>query len=144
MNEFRLRLVRSPRSNEQAIDGAWRMQDCLTNCPWQSGLLDPIKRWARALSAMWWRVDCRPRSRTPLVRQELPPGLSAAYALSPIDLIPTSSRSWAIWMTADRALGIFLGRQTDPGAADGGFRLEAERRDWPVSRTGLIFMIPSG
>ena len=60
-------------------------------------LLPALKSWARGLKSETLVLHFAARDpRTPLAAK-LVAGLVVAYALSPIDLIPDSSRCWAIW-----------------------------------------------
>ena len=104
--------------------------------------LDPIKRWAKALKrdvvALW--IAGRDR-RTPW-HAKVAAGAVAAYALSPIDLIPDFI---PILGYLDDLLivplGIVLVVKLIPAPLMAEFRAEAVKRDKPVSRGGLAFIV---
>jgi uncharacterized membrane protein YkvA (DUF1232 family) len=103
---------------------------------------DSVRRWARALKrdivALW--IAARD-PRTPWYAK-VAAGTVAAYALSPIDLIPDFI---PILGYLDDLLivplGILLVVKLMPPALMAEFRAQAERRDKPVSRAGLAFII---
>lgn len=107
-----------------------------------TSLLERAKRWAKSLKrdvvALW--IAARD-DRTPLAAK-LVAVMVAAYALSPIDLIPDFV---PILGYLDDLLivpaGILLAVKLIPPPLMAEFRLEAARRDKPVSRGGLAFMI---
>ena len=104
--------------------------------------LDNAKSWARAIKrdvvALW--IAARD-PRVPL-HVKISAAAVAAYALSPIDLIPDFI---PILGYLDDLLivplGILLVVKMIPSALMAEFRAEALLRDKPVSRTGLAFMI---
>ncbi len=106
------------------------------------GVLEPAKRWARALKrdvvALW--IAARDK-RTPLLAK-LAAGAVAAYALSPIDLIPDFI---PILGYLDDLLivplGILLVVKLIPPPLMAEFRAEAMKRDKPVSRAGFVVII---
>lgn len=115
-----------------------------TGCPYISdmSMLDPAKRWARTIKrdtvALWLAA------RDPRVPwyAKATAGAVAAYALSPIDLIPDFIP--VIGYLDDLLivpLGIMLAVRLVPAGLMQEFRDEAARRARPVSKAGLIFMI---
>lgn len=105
-------------------------------------MLEVVKQWARNLKrdvvALW--IAARD-PRTPWYAK-VAAGAVAAYALSPIDLIPDFI---PILGYVDDLLivplGIFLVMRLIPSALMEEFRIEAERRQRPVSRNGLLFIV---
>lgn len=105
-------------------------------------LLDHIKRWAKALKrdvvALW--IAARD-PRTPWFAK-VAAGAVAAYALSPIDLIPDFI---PILGYLDDLLivplGIMLVVKLIPAPLMLEYRAEAMSRDKPVSRVGLAFIV---
>ncbi len=105
-------------------------------------VLDPIRRWAKALKrdvvALW--IAARD-PRTPWYAK-VAAGAVAAYALSPIDLIPDFI---PILGYLDDLLivplGIVLVVKMIPAPLMMEFRAEAAKRDKPVSRAGLAFIV---
>ena len=105
-------------------------------------LLDPVKRWATALKrdvvALW--IAARD-PRTPWYAK-VAAGAVAAYALSPIDLIPDFIP--VLGYLDDLLivpLGIALVVRLIPAPLMAEFRVEAVSRDKPVSRSGLAFIL---
>ncbi len=106
------------------------------------GILAPIRHWARTIKrdvvALW--IAARD-PRTPLVAK-LAAAAVAAYALSPIDLIPDFV---PILGYLDDLLivplGILLVVKLIPASLLAEFRAAAERSDRPVSRAGLFFVV---
>jgi uncharacterized membrane protein YkvA (DUF1232 family) len=105
-------------------------------------MLVTAKRWARGIKrdvvALWLAA------RDPRVPwyAKATAGAVAAYALSPIDLIPDFIP--VIGYLDDLLivpLGIMLAVRLVPAGLMQEFRAEAARRIKPVSRAGLIFMI---
>jgi uncharacterized membrane protein YkvA (DUF1232 family) len=104
--------------------------------------LDSARQWARAIKrdvvALW--IAARD-SRVPWYAKATA-GAVAAYALSPIDLIPDFIP--IIGYLDDLViipLGIMLAVRLVPPDLMQEFREEATRRDKPVSKAGLAFMI---
>jgi uncharacterized membrane protein YkvA (DUF1232 family) len=106
-------------------------------------MLEKAKRWAKALKrdvvALW--IAARDR-RVPL-GAKLVAGAVAAYALSPVDLIPDFI---PILGYLDDLLivplGILWAIRLVPGPLMAEFRLQAEQRSGrPVSRTGLAVIL---
>lgn len=105
--------------------------------------LSPAKRWARTIKrdvlALW--IAARD-ARTPL-SAKIAAGAVAAYALSPIDLIPDFIP--VLGMLDDLLivpLGIFLAVRLVPAGLMAEFRNETERKAArPVSRGGLVFVL---
>jgi len=105
-------------------------------------LIESAKRWAKSLkrdvTALW--IAARD-PRTPWYAK-LTAGAVAAYALSPIDLIPDFIP--VLGYLDDLLLvplGIMLAIRMIPASLMAAFRAEAETRQRPVSRAGLAFMI---
>lgn len=105
-------------------------------------MLDTAKRWARAIKrdtvALWLAASDH---RVPW-HAKATAGAVAAYALSPIDLIPDFIP--VVGYLDDLLivpLGIMLAVKLVPPDLMQEFRAEAARRARPVSRAGLIFMI---
>ncbi|TIU34515.1 MAG: DUF1232 domain-containing protein [Mesorhizobium sp.] len=105
-------------------------------------MLDTAKQWARAIKrdtvALWLAA------RDPRVPwyAKATAGAVAAYALSPIDLIPDFIP--VVGYLDDLLivpLGIMLAVKLVPPDLMQEFRAEAARRARPGSRAGLIFMI---
>jgi uncharacterized membrane protein YkvA (DUF1232 family) len=105
-------------------------------------VLDSAKRWARGIKrdvvALWLAA------RDPRVPwyAKATAGAVAAYALSPIDLIPDFIP--IIGYLDDLIivpLGIMLAVKLVPVDLMQEFRVEAKRRVSPVSKAGLVFMI---
>jgi uncharacterized membrane protein YkvA (DUF1232 family) len=104
--------------------------------------LDRLKGWAKALKrdvgALW--IAARD-PRTPWVAK-VAAGAVAAYALSPIDLIPDVV---PILGYLDDLLivplGIMIVVKLIPAPLMAEFRAEAERLGKPVSRAGLAFIV---
>jgi uncharacterized membrane protein YkvA (DUF1232 family) len=105
-------------------------------------LLERLKAWARALKrdvlALW--IAARDR-RTPWTAKVLA-GAVAAYALSPIDLIPdfipiVGYLDDVILLPA----GIWLVVRMIPAPLMAEFREQAMRRERPVSRAGLVAIL---
>ncbi|RWL47641.1 MAG: DUF1232 domain-containing protein [Mesorhizobium sp.] len=104
--------------------------------------LDSAKRWARAIKrdavALW--IAARD-SRVPWYAKATA-GAVAAYALSPIDLIPDFIPIIAhLDDLLIVPLGIMLAVRLVPPDLMREFREEAPRREKPVSKAGLAFMI---
>lgn len=105
-------------------------------------ILDPIKRWAKALKrdvvALWIAAH---DPRTPWYAK-VAAGAVTAYALSPIDLIPDFI---PILGYLDDLLivplGIAVVVKLIPAPVMAEFRVEAAKRDKPVSRAGLAFIV---
>ncbi|RWB54408.1 YkvA family protein [Mesorhizobium sp.] len=105
-------------------------------------MLDTAKQWARVIKrdtvALW--IAARD-PRVPWYAKATA-GAVAAYALSPIDLIPDFIP--VVGYLDDLLivpLGIMLAVKLVPPDLMQQFRAEAARRARPVSRAGLIFMI---
>ncbi|TPL49788.1 YkvA family protein [Mesorhizobium sp. B2-4-6] len=105
-------------------------------------ILDTAKRWARKIKrdvvALW--IAARD-PRVPWYAKAAA-GAVAAYALSPIDLIPDFIP--IIGYLDDLLIvpvGIMLAVKLVPPGLMQEFREEAERREKPVSKAGLAFMI---
>ncbi|MDX8494606.1 YkvA family protein [Mesorhizobium sp. VK22B] len=105
-------------------------------------MLDTAKRWARTIKrdtvALWLAAR---DPRVPWYAKAVS-GAVAAYALSPIDLIPDFIP--VIGYLDDLLivpLGIMLAVRLVPAGLMQEFRDEAARRAKPVSRAGLMFMI---
>ena len=104
--------------------------------------LDQVKQWARALKrdvvALWLAAR---DPRVPWYAKAVA-GMVAAYALSPIDLIPDFI---PILGYLDDLLivplGILLAVRLVPAELMEEFRTEAARRSRPTSRTGLAFIV---
>jgi uncharacterized membrane protein YkvA (DUF1232 family) len=104
--------------------------------------LDSAKQWARGIKrdvvALWLAAR---DSRVPWYAKAAA-GAVAAYALSPIDLIPDFI---PILGYLDDLLivpaGIMLAVKLVPAELMREFREEATRRERPVSKAGLAFMI---
>ena len=105
-------------------------------------VLDPLKRWAKALKhdvVALWIAGRDPR--TPWYAK-IAAGAVAAYALSPIDLIPDFIP--VLGYLDDLLivpLGIMLVVRLIPAPLMAEFRAEAARRDKPLSRAGLGFIV---
>jgi uncharacterized membrane protein YkvA (DUF1232 family) len=104
--------------------------------------LDRLKGWARALKcnvmALWLAAR---DPRVPL-RAKLVAGAVAAYALSPIDLIPDFIP--ILGLLDDLLLvplGIALAVRLIPRQLMAELRETAERRERPTSRVGLVIVI---
>ncbi|AZO08817.1 MULTISPECIES: YkvA family protein [unclassified Mesorhizobium] len=104
--------------------------------------LDTAKRWARGVKrdvvALW--IAARD-PRVPWYAKATA-GAVAAYALSPVDLIPDFIP--VIGYLDDLVivpLGIMLAVKLVPGDLMQEFRDQAARRDKPVSKAGLAFMV---
>jgi len=104
-------------------------------------MIERLKRWARALKrdvvALWLAARDR---RTPLGAKLLA-GAVAAYALSPIDLIPDFIP--VLGYLDDLLLvpaGIWLAVRMIPAELLGEFRTAAEARDRPRSLVGAAFI----
>ncbi|RWB67414.1 YkvA family protein [Mesorhizobium sp.] len=104
--------------------------------------LDTAKRWARGVKrdvvALW--IAARD-PRVPWYAKATA-GAVAAYALSPVDLIPDFIP--VIGYLDDLVivpLGIMLAVKLVPGDLMQEFRDQAARRDKPVSKVGLAFMV---
>ena len=104
-------------------------------------ILEPLKTWARNLKrdvlAVW--IAARD-SRVPWHVKVLA-GAIAAYALSPIDLIPDFIP--VVGYLDDLLIvpaGLWLAVKLIPPTLMAEFREEAARRDRPVSYAGLIFI----
>jgi len=105
-------------------------------------LLDAAKRWARAIKrdvmALWLAAR---DPRVPWYAKAVA-GAVAAYALSPIDLIPDFIP--VLGYLDDLLiipLGIMLAAKLIPIELMTEFRAEADRRSKPGSRAGLAFII---
>ena len=105
-------------------------------------ILERMKAWAKALKrdvvALWLAAR---DPRVPWYAKVLA-GAVAAYALSPIDLIPDFIP--VVGYLDDLIivpLGIALVVQLVPTSLMAEFRAEAALRDKPVSRAGLLFML---
>lgn len=105
-------------------------------------LLDRAKRWAKSVKrdvvALW--IAARD-PRTPWLAKVAAAAV-AAYALSPIDLIPDFVP--ILGYLDDLVivpLGILLTVRLIPADLMNEFRAEAALRDKPVSRAGVAFMI---
>lgn len=102
-------------------------------------MLDTLKQWARAIGrdvvALWLAAR---DPRVPWYAKAVA-GLVAAYALSPIDLIPDFIP--VLGYLDDLIivpLGILLAIRLIPSELMGEFRAEAARRSKPRTWTGLI------
>lgn len=107
-----------------------------------AGWIEHGQRWARAIErdvvALW--IAARDR-RTPILAK-LVAGAVAAYALSPIDLIPDFVP--VLGYLDDLVivpLGILLAVRLVPAALMQEFRERAAARERPVSRAGQIAII---
>lgn len=107
-----------------------------------AGWIERGQRWARAIErdvvALW--IAARDR-RTPILAK-LVAGAVAAYALSPIDLIPDFVP--VLGYLDDLVivpLGILLAVRLVPAALMQEFRERAAARERPVSRAGQIAII---
>lgn len=105
-------------------------------------MLEAARRWAKSLKrdvvALW--IAARD-PRTPWYAK-VAAGAVAAYALSPIDLIPDFIP--VLGYLDDLVivpLGILLVVKLIPAPLMAEFRAAAAARDKPVSRAGLMFMI---
>lgn len=105
-------------------------------------ILDAAKRWAKSLKrdvvALWLAAR---DPRTPWYAKAAA-GAVAAYALSPIDLIPDFIP--VLGYVDDLLvvpLGILLVVKLIPPLLMAEFRAEAARRDKPVSRVGLALVL---
>jgi len=105
-------------------------------------ILERMKAWAKALKrdvvALWLAAR---DPRVPWYAKVLA-GAVAAYALSPIDLIPDFIP--VVGYLDDLIivpLGIALVVKLVPTSLMAEFRAEAALRDKPVSRAGLVFML---
>jgi uncharacterized membrane protein YkvA (DUF1232 family) len=105
-------------------------------------MLAAAKRWARALKrdvlALWLAAR---DPRVPWYAKAVA-GAVAAYALSPVDLIPDFIP--VLGYLDDLVvvpLGILLAVRLVPDGLMAGFRAEAARRARPVSRAGLGFVV---
>lgn len=105
-------------------------------------MFERAKHWAKTLKrdvvALW--IAARD-GRTPLAAKVVA-AMVAAYALSPIDLIPDFVP--ALGYLDDLLIvpvGILLAVKLVPPPLMAEFRQEAARRDKPVSRGGLAFMV---
>ncbi|MDG4876912.1 YkvA family protein [Mesorhizobium sp. WSM4935] len=105
-------------------------------------MLDAAKQWARKIKrdvvALW--IAARD-PRVPWYAKATA-GAVAAYALSPVDLIPDFIP--IIGYLDDLLIvpvGIMLAVKLVPADLMGEFREEAMRREKPVSKAGLAFMI---
>jgi len=105
--------------------------------------LDSAKQWARLIKrdvlALWFAARDR---RTPIAAKIVAGGV-AAYALSPIDLIPDFV---PILGYLDDLLivplGILLATRMIPAALMSEFRAVAvQKAERPVSRAGLVFIL---
>ena len=107
-----------------------------------AGPLATLRSWARTLKrdviALW--IAARDR-RTPW-RARLLAGAVAAYALSPIDLIPDAIPVFGL---LDDLLivpaGIWLALRWVPPALMAEYRAAAERRDRPSSRIAAVAIV---
>ena len=101
-----------------------------------------LKEWARAMKreiAMLWLAARDPR--TP-VAAKLVAGLTAAYALSPIDLIPDFIP--VLGLLDDLLivpLGIWLALRLIPAPLADELRRKAQDKVLPKSRNGLIMVV---
>jgi uncharacterized membrane protein YkvA (DUF1232 family) len=108
-----------------------------------AGWIDRTRQWARAIKrdvvALW--IAARDR-RTPLLAK-IVAGAVAAYALSPIDLIPDFIP--VLGYLDDLAIvpvGILLAVRLVPAALMAAFRADAGRREGrPVSKGGLMAVV---
>lgn len=105
-------------------------------------MLDRMKRWARAIKrdvvALWLAAR---DPRVPWYAKAVA-GLVAAYALSPIDLIPDFVP--VLGYLDDVILiplGIMLAVKLVPAALMQEFRRRAETADRPISRAGLALIV---
>jgi uncharacterized membrane protein YkvA (DUF1232 family) len=105
-------------------------------------MMDRLKRWARAIKtdvvALWLAAR---DPRTPWYAKAVA-GLVAAYALSPIDLIPDFIP--VLGYLDDLLIvpaGILIAVRLVPAALMVEFREEARRRDRPGSRAGALFIV---
>lgn len=105
-------------------------------------VLNRAKQWARRLKqdvvALWFAAR---DPRTPTVAK-LVAAMVAAYALSPIDLIPDFIP--VLGYLDDLLIvpfGILLAVKLIPRPLMAEFRLQAAGRDKPMSRAGLAFII---
>jgi uncharacterized membrane protein YkvA (DUF1232 family) len=105
-------------------------------------VIDRLKRWAKALKrdvvALWLAAR---DPRTPALAKVVA-GMTAAYALSPIDLIPDFIP--VLGYLDDVVivpLGILLAVKLVPNHLMAEFRAEAMRRDRPASRAGLVAVV---
>lgn len=105
-------------------------------------LINSLKQWARSIRrdiAALWLAARDPR--VPWYAKAVA-GAVAAYALSPIDLIPDFIP--VIGYLDDLIivpLGILLAVKLVPTHLMAEFRAEAIRRDKPVSRAGLVVIV---
>ena len=121
----------------------WRPVQGRSNLPSSGmGALTRLRTWAKALKrevvALWLAAR---DPRTPW-SAKLAAGAVAAYALSPIDLIPDFTP--VLGYLDDLLivpLGIVLVVKLIPPVLMAAFREEALRRDRPVSRAGLAFIV---
>lgn len=107
-----------------------------------SGMLSSIKRWARAVKldvvALWLAAR---DPRVPWYAKAMA-GLVAAYALSPIDLIPDFIPVLGYLDDAILVpLGILLAVKLIPEPLMEEFRADALRRERPTSRVGLALVV---
>lgn len=105
-------------------------------------MIASVKQWARAIKrdvvALWIAAGDR---RTPWVAKVVA-GAVAAYALSPIDLIPDFIP--ILGYLDDLIIvpmGILLAVKLIPAELMAEFRAEALRRSKPTSRIGLVFVV---
>ena len=105
-------------------------------------MISDLRRWARGLKrdvvALWLAARDR---RVPWYAKAVA-GLVAAYALSPIDLIPDFVP--VLGYVDDLLivpLGILLAVKLIPPPLMHEFRVEALRRERPASRTGLAIIL---
>ena len=103
--------------------------------------IDSLKQWARAIKrdvvALWLAAR---DPRVPWYAKAVA-GAVAAYALSPVDLIPDFIP--VLGYLDDLVilpLGIMLAVRLVPTVLMAEFRAEATRRDKPTSRAGLAFI----
>jgi uncharacterized membrane protein YkvA (DUF1232 family) len=107
-----------------------------------SGKLNSLKAWARNLKrdvVALWLAARDPRVPLPA---KLVAGLVAAYALSPIDLIPDFIP--VLGLLDDLVLvplGLWLALRLIPPTIMADLRQQADQRQRPVSRAGLLLVI---
>jgi uncharacterized membrane protein YkvA (DUF1232 family) len=103
--------------------------------------IDSLRQWARAIKrdimALWLAAR---DPRVPWYAKAVA-GAVAAYALSPVDLIPDFIPVLGYMdELVILPLGIMLAVRLVPTALMAEFRAEAMRRDKPASRAGLAFI----